>query len=46
MRKYIENIITFIAAAFLIWLVASFIDVNAHNLTDQAYSWWNVFFYL
>jgi len=31
------------AAAMCIWLVASFINVNMHNMTDMQYAAWNVF---
>lgn len=42
-KKIIENITYGVCLIILIWGVASFIDVNAHNMTDQQYASWNLF---
>ena len=26
-----------------IWFIASFININAHNMTDNVYAAWNIF---
>ena len=43
----ITQTLSYIASAgFVFYILACAIDINAHNLTDLAYSWWNVFLYL
>lgn len=38
------NIIVILNAILLIWIIASFIDVNLHNLNPEpSYSFWNLF---
>lgn len=32
-----EKISVVISALFIVWFILSFIDINAHNLTDQQY---------
>ena len=43
MKKVLENLAFIICLAILIWGVASFIDVNSHNMTDYQYASWNLF---
>ena len=43
MMKKIENTLYGISALGLIWFVASWVDVVAHNLTTYQYQWWNCF---
>ena len=43
MVKKIENTLYGISALGLIWFVASWVDVVAHNLTTYSYQWWNCF---
>lgn len=33
----------FVSTAFIIWVFASVINVNMHNLTDNQYAKWNIF---
>jgi hypothetical protein len=47
MRKWIERIIAFISALFILWGVVSFIEVNCKNLTENPTYWeGNMFIYL
>ena len=39
----IENICVYVSGLFLVWFVASFVDVLAHNMSDYNYAWWNFF---
>lgn len=41
--KVINIIGTIIFAALVVWLAASWIDVVLHNMTTNAYAWWNIF---
>lgn len=38
-----EKIGYFFMAAIFIWIIASFVNVNMHNLTDMQYAAWNLF---
>jgi hypothetical protein len=38
-----EKITITIFVIFLAWVLLSFIDINAHNLTDQQYHQFNFF---
>lgn len=42
MRRIRKLRVVFLLAV-LFWLIASFLDVNAHNMSNQKYSYWNVF---
>ena len=43
MRK-IENIVGIVAAIFIVWVFASWIDVITHNIdTSPMYAAWNFF---
>ncbi len=39
----LESIVCVIALVFLLWIIASFIDVNMHNVSDFNYTSWNLF---
>lgn len=41
--KIIDLLITSASVLFIVWITASFIDVNAHNLSDCKYAKWNAF---
>lgn len=41
--KKAEKIFYILCVLFFIWIAASFIDVNAHNMSDQVYASWNIF---
>lgn len=38
-----ENICMWASGLFLLWFLASWANVVAHNMTDQCYAWWNFF---
>ena len=38
-----ENICMWASGLFLLWFLASWNNVVAHNMTDQCYAWWNFF---
>jgi hypothetical protein len=42
-KKVLENVACGICLIVLIWGFASFIDVNAHNMSDYQYASWNLF---
>ena len=43
-KKIIEMLITFLSIMFILWFVASYFDVIAHNLDEEPiYHGWNVF---
>lgn len=42
MRRIRKLSVVFLLAV-LFWLIASFLDVNAHNMSNQKYSCWNIF---
>lgn len=37
------NILTGVSVAWLVWVLASYIDTITHNLTTYQYQWWNCF---
>lgn len=43
MRRKAEIILFSICSSALIWMLLSFFDINAHNMTDQNYARWNFF---
>ena len=43
MRRKSEIILLSICTSILVWMVLSFFDINAHNMTDQDYAGWNLF---
>ena len=43
MRRKSEIILLSICTSILVWMVLSFFDINAHNMTDQDYAGWNIF---
>ena len=38
-----KKILAIIVIIILVWILASIIDVNLHNLTTQQYASWNIF---
>ena len=44
--KIMKSLPYIASAVLLIYVVLCVVDVNTHNMTDLAYSWWNVFMYL
>ena len=43
MRRKSEIVLLSICTSILVWMVLSFFDINAHNMTDQDYARWNFF---
>lgn len=43
MRRKSEVVLLSICTSILVWMVLSFFDINAHNMTDQNYARWNFF---
>lgn len=43
MRRKSEVVLLSICTSILVWMVLSFFDINAHNMTDQDYAGWNIF---
>lgn len=43
MRRKAEIILFSVCSSALIWMLLSFFDINAHNMTDQNYARWNFF---
>lgn len=43
MRRKSEIVLLSICTSILVWMVLSFFDINAHNMTDQNYARWNFF---
>ena len=43
MRRKSEIVLLSICTSILVWMVLSFFDINAHNMTDQDYAEWNLF---
>lgn len=43
MRRKAEIILLSVCSSALIWMLLSFFDINAHNMTDQKYARWNFF---
>lgn len=44
MRRKSEIVLLSVCTSILVWMVLSFFDINAHNMTDQDYAGWNLFF--
>ena len=44
MRRKAEIVLLSICSSVLAWMVLSFFDINAHNMTDKKYETWNCFF--
>lgn len=43
MRRKSEIVLLSVCTSILAWMVLSFFDINAHNMTDQDYAGWNLF---
>ena len=43
MRRKSEIVLLSVCTSILVWMVLSFFDINAHNMTDQDYAEWNIF---
>lgn len=43
MRRKAEIVLLSVCSSILVWMVLSFFDINAHNMTDQDYAGWNLF---
>ena len=43
MRKKSEIVFLSVCSSILAWMILSFFDINAHNMTDQDYAGWNLF---
>ena len=43
MRRKSEIVLLSVCTSILVWMVLSFFDINAHNMTDQDYAEWNFF---
>ena len=43
MRRKEEIVLLSVCSSILIWMLLSFFDINAHNMTDQNYARWNFF---
>lgn len=43
MRRKSEIVLLSICTSILVWMLLSFFDINAHNMTDQDYAGWNLF---
>lgn len=43
MRRKSEIVLLSICSSILAWMILSFFDINAHNMTDQKYARWNLF---
>lgn len=46
MQKKIEYIGIVAMTMVIVWLIVSLVDINCHNLTDEIYHTWNVFWIL
>ena len=44
MRRKSEIVLLSVCSSIFVWMVLSFFDINAHNMTDQDYAGWNCFF--
>lgn len=44
MRRKSEIVLLSVCTSILVWMVLSFFDINAHNMTDKKYETWNCFF--
>ena len=43
MRRKSEIVFLSVCTSILVWMVLSFFDINAHNMTDKEYAGWNFF---
>ena len=43
MRRKSEIVLLSVCSSILAWMVLSFFDINAHNMTDKEYAGWNLF---
>lgn len=43
MRRKSEIVLLSICSSILAWMLLSFFDINAHNMTDKNYARWNFF---
>ena len=43
MRRKSEIVLLSVCTSILAWMILSFFDINAHNMTDQDYAGWNLF---
>ena len=43
MRRKSEIVLLSVCTSILVWMVLSFFDINANNMTDQDYAGWNLF---
>lgn len=43
MRRKAEIVLLSVCSSILAWMLLSFFDINAHNMTDQNYARWNFF---
>lgn len=43
MRRKAEIVLLSVCSSILAWMLFSFFDINAHNMTDQNYARWNFF---
>lgn len=44
MRRKLEIVLLSVCSSILVWMVLSFFDINAHNMTNKEYAGWNLFF--
>lgn len=35
-----------VMSTLMTWVLASWVDVIVHNVTDCSYTWWNIFHYI
>ena len=43
MRRKLEIVLLSVCSSILVWMVLSFFDINAHNMTNKEYAGWNLF---
>ena len=43
MRRKLEIVLLSVCYSILAWMLLSFFDINAHNMTDKDYAGWNIF---
>lgn len=43
MRRKSEIVFLSVCSSILAWMILSFFNINAHNMTDQKYARWNLF---
>jgi branched-subunit amino acid permease len=43
LMKKLGKVFTIICITLIMWLVLSWVDINAHNSTDEDYASWNYF---